>query len=119
MTSSGSLFRSGSWALGAAAVAAVLASSCCVLPLLLVSIGFSAGWLANLRILQPYSTILTVVAVAALLLSAVRMFRQPAACNVPVDGTGSAERYYKPLFWLVAALTLAVLIVPLVAPWFY
>ena len=117
MTLSDAARRSGPWALAAAAVAAVLASSCCLIPLLLVSVGFSAGWLADLRALQPYSTILTVVAVGALVIASFYLLRGKAPCVVATDSR--AGRYYKPLFWIVALLTLALLIVPLLAPWFY
>jgi mercuric ion transport protein len=102
-------------ALATAAVASVLASSCCLLPLLLVSVGLSGAWLGDLRILQPYSPILTGVAVVALVFAG-HSLRRPASCRV---GSPSSRSLYRVSFWLIAALTLILLVTPLVAPWFY
>lgn len=102
-------------ALATAAVASVLASSCCLLPLLLVSVGLSGAWLGDLRILQPYSPILTGVAVVALVFAG-HSLQRPASCRV---GSPASRSFYRVSFWLIAALTLILLVTPLVAPWFY
>jgi mercuric ion transport protein len=105
----------GAWTLAAAGAAALLASSCCLLPLLLVSVGFSGAWLGNLRVLQPYSPILTGIAVIALVFAG-QSLRRPTSCRA---GSAASRSLYKAAFWLVAALTLTLLVTPLVAPWFY
>ena len=102
-------------ALATAAAASLLASSCCLLPLLLVSVGLSGAWLGDLRILQPYSPILTGVAVVALVVAG-QSLRRPASCRV---GGPASRSFYRVSFWLIAALTLILLVTPLVAPWFY
>jgi len=43
-----------------------LASSCCLLPLAFVSIGLTGAWLGRLRVLQPFSSILVGISLAAL-----------------------------------------------------
>jgi mercuric ion transport protein len=108
--------RSSTWALGMAAIAALLASSCCLVPLVLVSIGLSGAWLSNLRTLQPYSPIFVGIAIGGLALAARSLFRAPASCRL--DG-GLPRSFQKSLFWAIAVLTLLLLVVPVVAPWFY
>ena len=105
---------SGIWSLMTAGVAALLASSCCLLPLVLVSMGFSGAWLANLRTLQPYSQMLVVVAVGALAFAG-RSFVRPAA----VCSSKGRTKVYKAAFWVIATLTVVLLLTPAVAPWFY
>ena len=107
-------------ALTAAAAASLLASSCCLLPLALVSVGFSGAWLGQLRVLQPYSPIFISIAIAALVLAGRSLFsrrgRSTASCSVD---SVAARPLFKTAFWLIAALTLILLLMPAVAPWFY
>ena len=102
-------------ALTTAAAASLLASSCCLLPLLLVSVGLSGAWLGNLRILQPYSLVLTGIAVVALAFAG-QSLRWSSSCRL---GSAASRSLYRGSFWLIAALTLILLVIPLVAPWFY
>jgi mercuric ion transport protein len=109
------------WALGTAGIAVLLASSCCLMPLILVSAGLSGAWLSNLRVLQPYSPILTGIALAALVLAGRSLFRSAASCRVDagvLQGSGPRS-LHKTIFWAIAALTVALLVTPVVAPWFY
>ena len=106
-------------ALATAAVASLLASTCCLLPLALVSVGLTGAWLANLRMLQPYSPVLIGIAVAALALAGRSLFRSRSTLLCRIDGGAKPHPLYKATFWLVAALTLILLVMPVVAPWFY
>ncbi|MCZ6501256.1 MAG: mercuric transporter MerT family protein [Gammaproteobacteria bacterium] len=42
-------------------VGAVLASSCCILPLLFLSLGMGGAWMGNLTAMAPYQPIFTVI----------------------------------------------------------
>ena len=42
------------WLTSAGVIAAILASSCCVVPLILVLLGISGAWIGNLTALEPY-----------------------------------------------------------------
>jgi mercuric ion transport protein len=110
------------WALGAAGIAALLASGCCLMPLVLVSAGLSGAWLSNLRVLQPYSPIFIGVAIAALALAGRSLFRS-AASSCRVDGGaprgGRQHSFHVVMFWVIAVLTSVLLMMPVVAPWFY
>ncbi len=101
-------------------LAAILASTCCLGPLLLLMLGVSGAWIGNLTLLEPYRPVLIGVAMLALFIG-YRRIGQPAAacaagrtCARPALGRG-----YKALFWSVAALLIVALGFPLIAPWFY
>ena len=109
------------WALGAAGIAALLASGCCLMPLVLVSAGLSGAWLSNLRVLQPYSPIFIGIAIAALVLAGRSLFRSAAPCRVDAGAPrgGGRRSFHIVMFWAIAVLTLGLLVMPVVAPWFY
>ena len=46
--------RAGSGALLVGGLAAILASTCCLGPLVLVALGLSGAWIGNLTLLEPY-----------------------------------------------------------------
>ena len=46
--------RTGSCALLVGGLAAILASTCCLGPLVLVALGLSGVWIGNLTLLEPY-----------------------------------------------------------------
>ena len=53
-------------ALFAGGLAAILASTCCLGPLILLSLGISGAWIGNLTLLEPYRPIFIGVALIAL-----------------------------------------------------
>lgn len=46
--------RRNSWFAVGGVIGALLASSCCILPLVLVMLGVSGAWIGNLAALEPY-----------------------------------------------------------------
>ena len=107
-------------ALFAGAVAAILASTCCLGPLLLVALGFSGAWIGNLTALEPYRPIFIGVALLAMFFAYRRIFRPVAACRPgEVCAVAQVRTAYKIIFWIVAALVLVALGFPYVMPLFY
>lgn len=110
----------GRGALAAGGLSAILATTCCVGPLVLLSLGFSGAWIANLTVLEPYRPLFIGLALVALFFAGRRIFRPAAACEpgevCAVPQVGIA---YKGLFWVIAALVLVGLAFPWIAPWFY
>jgi mercuric ion transport protein len=106
-----------------AGIAALLASTCCVLPLVFALVGISGAWIAHMRVLEPYSPALIVLALASLALAGWRLYRPSqaslAACAAGDPACGQAGRVARRWFWLVAVLTLIPLALPLGAPLFY
>ena len=110
----------GGGALLAGGIAAILASTCCLGPLVLITIGVSGAWISNLTVLEPYQPIFVGVAVIALPLAWRRIWRPAAACEPgQVCAIPRVNRAYKMLFWVVVALVIAALGFPVIAPWFY
>ncbi len=110
--------KSGILALGG--VAAILASTCCLGPLVLIALGFSGAWIGNLAKLEPYRPLFILVALAALFFAWRRIYRPAEKC-LPgeVCALPQTKRLYRALFWIVAALVLVVLSFPYIAPYFY
>jgi mercuric ion transport protein len=101
-------------------IAAILASTCCLGPLVLVALGFSGAWIGNLTVLEPYRPIFVGVALVALFFASRRIFRPIQACKPgEVCALPQTRRFYKVLFWIVAALVVVALGFPYVTPFFY
>ena len=112
--------KSGRGALAAGGLAAVLASTCCLGPLVLVALGFSGAWIGNLTVLEPYRPIFIGAALLALFFAWRSIFRPAAACKPgEVCAVPQVRTAYKLLFWIVAVLVLVALAFPYVLPLFY
>ena len=58
--------QNGRGALFTGGLAAILASACCLGPLVLVALGFSGAWIGNLTVLEPYRPIFIGAALVAM-----------------------------------------------------
>ena len=104
----------------AGGLAALLASACCLGPLVLLALGVSGAWIGNLTALEPYRPVFIVVAAGALVVAERRIWRPQSVCAPgEVCAVPQVQRAQKFLFGVVAALTLIALVFPYVAPWFY
>jgi len=112
--------KTGSGPLLAGGLAALLASTCCLGPLVLVALGFSGAWIGNLTVLEPYRPYFIGAALIAMIFAWRRIYRPATAC-APGDvcATSQVKAAYKVLFWIVAALVLVALTFPYIAPLFY
>lgn len=110
----------GTTALFAGGAAAILASTCCLGPLVLVSLGISGAWIGNLTVLEPYRPIFIGVALIALFFAARSIFRPAYVCQPgEVCAMPRTRRVYKVLFWICAALVVVAIAYPYVARFFY
>lgn len=101
-------------------LAAVLASTCCLGPLVLITLGVSGAWISNLTLLEPYQPFFIGAALVALFFAYRRIWRPVAACEPgQLCALPQVNRSYKVLFGIVGALVIIALGFPLVAPWFY
>src|SRR3989475_11422531 len=71
----------GSGALLVGGLAAILASTCCLGPLVLVALGLSVAWIGNLTRLEPYRPFFIAAALVALFFAVWRIFRPARACG--------------------------------------
>jgi mercuric ion transport protein len=110
----------GGGALLAGGLAALLASTCCLGPLVLIMVGVSGAWISNLTVLEPYQPFFIGAAVIALLLAWRRIWRPAAACEPgQVCAIPRVNLTYKVLFGIVVVLVIVALGFPFIAPWFY
>jgi mercuric ion transport protein len=102
-------------------LAALLASSCCIGPLLLVSLGVSGAWIGNLTALEPYQSFFVLVAVACLAFGFWQVyFRPKKVC----DADGVCEKsvsttLVKTVLWISCVLILVAITIDVWAPLFY
>lgn len=107
-------------ALATGGIAAVLASTCCLGPLVLVALGFSGAWIGNLTVLEPYRPLFIGAAFVALFFAWRRIFSSSRTCE-PGDicAVPQIRTAYKFIFWTVVALVLVALAFPYIMPLFY
>jgi len=100
----------------AGVLGAIAASSCCVLPLLFVSLGVSGAWIGNLTALAPYQPYILALTVAVLGYGFYSVYWRPRrACS---DGTCERplpSRSVKLGLWLGTILVAVALIFPRIA----
>jgi len=99
-------------------LAAVAASTCCVLPLALGSLGLSGALVASLGVLAPYQTAFRVAAIA--LLGAglwLAYTRRPVLADGADCAPSHSAGWTKPVLWAGAALLSVVLSQPVWARW--
>ena len=112
--------KSGRLPLLAGGLAAILASVCCLGPLVLLMLGISGAWIGNLTALDPYRPLFIGVAVIALFFAYRRIFRASETCEPDeVCAVPQVRTMYKVLFWLVTLLVVVAMVFPYVMPLFY
>lgn len=112
--------RSG-WLATGALIGAGLASACCIVPLLLVTLGISGAWIANLTTLEPYKPYVAAITLALLGFGFWHVYFKPKpACE---DGSYCARpqsaRNTKAVLWLGLAIVILALSIDWWAPLFY
>jgi len=100
---------------------ALVASSCCVAPLVLVTLGVSGAWIGNLTALEPYKPYFLVATALFLAGGFWHVYFKPKqACE---DGSYCARpasgRIVKSALWIATVLALLSATVNLWAPLFY
>src|SRR5258707_14977671 len=112
--------RTGSGALLVGGLAAILASTCCLVSLVLVALGLSGAWIGNLTLLEPYRPFFIAGALVALFFAGRQIFRPEHDCQPSeVCAVPRTRRIYKIVFGIVSVLVLVALIFPYVAKFFY
>lgn len=108
------------WASGSV-FGAIFASSCCIAPLLLLTLGISGAWIGNLTALEPYKWVFIAISTVFFALGFWHVYFRPAeTCE---DGTYCARPVasvvVKGALWLAAGLIALSATVDWWAPLFY
>lgn len=109
------------WIAAGGIMGALAASSCCIVPLILFSLGVSGAWVGNLTALEPFKPIFIAATLGLLGYGYWLVYRSPKAC---ADGDACARplpnRLVKSALWVSTALILIALfwnwIAPVIAP---
>ncbi|WP_300382015.1 mercuric transporter MerT family protein [Henriciella sp.] len=109
------------WLVAGGMLGAVLASSCCIVPLVLISLGISGAWIGQLTMLEPYKPLFLLVAIGFLAAGFWDVyFRKTRACE---DGSVCARPHAsvtkQAALWSGTLIVLAALTIDLWAPFFY
>ncbi len=101
-------------------IGAVLASTCCIAPLLLITLGVSGAWIGNLTVLAPYQGYFIAATLAFLGTGFWHVYWKPKqACE---DGSYCAsptsDQVIKITLWFATALVALALGVNFILPFF-
>lgn len=98
-------------------LAALGASSCCILPLVLFSLGVSGAWMGSLTALAPYQPLFIAAALAFLGVGFWRVYRRPkvACAEGSYCGRPASNRIAKIGLWTATVLVLAAATFPYTA----
>ena len=101
-----------------AVVSTLLASTCCVLPLVLVLVGVTGAWMVQLVALKPITPLFVAVALAAMAWAGYLVLKPADPCEVG-DACQVARPVTKRIFIGCALFVTLLLGFPLIAPLFY
>lgn len=102
-----------------AVTSSLLASTCCLFPLVLVLLGITGAWMVHLTVLKPWVPLLTLIAVVALLGSGYLLFRPLTSCTVGEDACSDSRRIARRIYLVSGLFVGGLLLFPVVAPIFY
>jgi mercuric ion transport protein len=113
--------RKGSKAAAGGVVGAVLASSCCIGPLLLITLGASGAWIGNLTALKEYQPVFVTVTLAFLGLGFWQVYgkRKQSCDDDSYCASPISDRIVKSALWIATCLVCLALTVNFWAPLFY
>jgi mercuric ion transport protein len=101
--------------IAAGAISALGASTCCVLPLALVSAGVGGAWVAQLRSLEQSQWVFIALAVAAFGYAFYRLYLRPAPCAPgTVCPSPATRRNQRVAFWATLVAAKALIVFPIV-----
>lgn len=107
------------WLTAGGAVGAVLASSCCIAPLVLFLLGISGAWISNLTVLEPYQPLFITITLGFLgggfwmvYFKSKKQCAEDSYCSKPQSG-----KLLKSLLWGSTGLIVIAIAFPYIAPW--
>lgn len=99
-------------------LAAIGASSCCVLPFVLLSLGIGGAWIGSLTALAPYQPLFLAAAFAFLAMGFARAYRRPGCAEGQACARPIANRTARIGLWTAVAIVVVVVAFPFAAALF-
>lgn len=103
--------------IAAGLVSAIGASTCCVLPLALVSVGLGGAWVSQLRALERFAPVFMALAAAAFAYAFYRLYLRPAPCATTAGAECAApagRRGQRIAFWTTLVAAKALIFFPVI-----
>jgi mercuric ion transport protein len=107
-----------SWIAAGGILGAVASSSCCIVPLVLFSLGIGGAWIGNLTALAPYQPVFLALTIGLLGYGYWLVYRRPrvACAGDAVCARPLSDRIVKLSLWIATVLVGAAIAFPYVAP---
>ena len=103
--------------IAAGALSALGASTCCVLPLVLVSLGIGGAWVAQLRAVEQFQWVFIGLAVVAFGYAFYRLYLRPAPCAPDAACAPATRRHQRIAFWATLVTAKALVLAPFYVPY--
>jgi mercuric ion transport protein len=101
-------------------LAAFLSTVCCIVPLLLLTLGISGAWISNLTALEPYKPFFIIFSCLLLWVAYQNIFLAEAICEKDKPcATPQNNQKYKMIFWIASVFILGSATTSFWAPLFY
>ncbi len=102
-------------------IGAVLASSCCIVPIVLLSLGISGAWIGNLTALAPYKPYFVAATVILLGAGYWQVYVKPrrACATGSYCANPSSGRITKAALWIATVVVVLAITISYWAPLFY
>ena len=112
--------KKGFWLLLAGTLTAVGASACCVIPLILLTLGIGGSWLSSLSLLEPYRPLFIGATSLLFTFAFRRIYLAPRVCD-PASSCAQPNKIkgLRLAFWMVSALAFGLIAMPWLIPLFY
>jgi mercuric ion transport protein len=100
----------------AGVLGALAASSCCIVPLVLFTLGISGAWIGNLTALEPYQPVFIGITLGFLAIGYHLAYRKPAAlCAGQACARPLPNRLVRLALWVATAMVSAAVAFPYIA----
>jgi len=96
-------------------IAAIVAAFCCLVPIIILSLGLSSAWVSTLAPLNAYRPLAIIITLVCIGFAYWKLYHSKSSCQEKTDcATTKARQRSKVLFWCVSIIAVLLLI----SPWF-